>query len=176
MSHANLPPSRSKRSPKADRRRFGHAQLDHILDPYKRVEKLHEPTVCPQCGAVYSNGRWQWLSAPEQAEKVLCQACHRINDRFPAGIVTLSGKLVAAHKDEMINLARNQESAERTDHPLNRIISVESEGADQVVISTTDIHLPRRIGRAMSRAYHGEANEHFDENGYFVRVNWHGGD
>jgi len=173
MSRANPPSKGSPRNPKADNRRWGHAQLDHILDPYKRTGKLHEPTVCPQCGAVYSNGRWQWMSAPEGAEKVLCQACHRINDRFPAGVVTLSGKLVEAHKDEMVHLAKNQENAERPEHPLNRIISIESEGPDRVVISTTDIHLPRRIGRAMSRAYHGEMNEHFDENGYFVRVNWH---
>jgi hypothetical protein len=36
-----------------DRRIAGHAQQDHILDPYQGKKKLHEGTVCPQCGAVY---------------------------------------------------------------------------------------------------------------------------
>jgi hypothetical protein len=38
--------------------------------------------------------------------------------------------------------------------------------------NTTDIHLPRRIGEAVKRAFHGTLDEHFDEGGYFVRVNW----
>lgn len=173
MSSANKRTPVPQRSPKADKRRWGRAQQDHIIDPYKRTKKLHEPTLCPQCGAVYSQGRWQWLPAPEAAHKVLCQACHRINDRFPAGIVTLSGKLVEIHGDEMMHIAKNQEHAEREEHPLNRIIGFEKEAPNRIAISTTDIHLPHRIARAVSRAYHGEMSEHFDEDGYFVRINWH---
>ncbi|MGE5540513.1 MAG: BCAM0308 family protein [Gemmatimonas sp.] len=160
-------------SAKEDNRRWGRAQQDHIVDPYRRTKKLHEPTVCPQCGAVYSRGRWQWTAAPADAERELCQACHRINDRFPAGVVTLSGTAVAAHRDELVHIARNQEEAERAEHPLNRIISIETETPDRIVISTTDIHLPHRIGRAVTRAHRGEMKEHFDEGGYFVRLDWH---
>lgn len=157
---------------KTGRRRWGRSQKDHILDPYKSTTKMHEPTVCPQCGAVYQHGRWQWMQRPEGAETTLCQACHRINDHYPAGIVTLSGPLVAAEKDEIIRLARHQEQAEKPEHPLNRIMSVEEEASDRLAISTTDIHLPRRIGEAMKRAYKGDLSEHFDEGGYFVRVIW----
>lgn len=38
------------------RRIAGYAQRDHILDPYQGKKKLHEGTVCPQCGAVISWG------------------------------------------------------------------------------------------------------------------------
>ena len=41
-----------------------------------------------------------------------------------------------------------------------------------IVIQTTDIHLPRRIGEAAERAFHGSLEEQFDERGYFVRVDW----
>jgi len=44
--------------------------------------------------------------------------------------------------------------------------------ADRLVISTTDIHLPRRIAAAVKRAYDGSLKEHFDEGGYFVRIDW----
>ena len=64
-----------------------------------------------------------------------------------------------------------QEEAEKNEHPLNRIISVEDD-AQGVVINTTDIHLPRRIGEAVKRAFHGEIEDHFEKDGYFVRVDW----
>jgi hypothetical protein len=103
---------------------------------------------------------------------MFCPACRRINDHNPAGVLTLAGPFVSRHKDEMIRLARNQEQAERPEHPLNRIMDIEDEAPDRLVISTTDIHLPRRIGEAVSRAYHGTMAEHFDEDGYFVRIDW----
>jgi hypothetical protein len=154
------------------RRRFGRSQWDHILDPYKRVHKLDEPTVCPQCGAVYHEARWHWAPRPVDAHEELCQACHRINDKYPAGVVTLTGSIVQHQKAEITALVHHQEQAEKKEHPLNRIMSI-LETADSVVINTTDIHLPMRIGRAIKRAFHGELNHHFDEHGYFLRVNWH---
>jgi hypothetical protein len=71
----------------------------------------------------------------------------------------------------MIHLVRHQEEAEKPEHPLNRIISV-VEDAEGIVVNTTDIHLPRRIGEAIKRAFHGSLEENFDEDAYFVRINW----
>ena len=41
-----------------------------------------------------------------------------------------------------------------------------------LVISTTDTHLPRRIGGALKHAYHGELGLHYDQDEDFVRVTW----
>ena len=173
MGRSNVPSAPPASDHKSNRRRWGRAQQDHILDPYKWSAKASEPAACPQCGAVYQHGRWQWTERPDGAEELLCQACHRINDRYPAGVVTLTGSFIAAHKQEMIRLVHNQEAAERPEHPLNRVMAIEDDAPDRLVVSTTDIHLPRRIGEAVTRAYHGSLTEHFDESGYFVRVNWH---
>jgi hypothetical protein len=153
------------------RRRWGRAQDDRIPDPYKEKQKLQEPSVCSQCGAVFHEGRWHWAARPEGAQEALCHACHRIKDDYPAGIVTLSGPVVAQHRAEIVQLARHQEESEKKEHPMNRIMAIE-EGPDQLTIKTTDIHLPRRIGDAMKRAYHGKLATHFDEQGYFARVTW----
>jgi hypothetical protein len=83
----------------------------------------------------------------------------------------LRGDFAREHKDEMISLARHQEAAEKKEHPLNRIISIEDD-ARGIMINTTDIHLPRRIGEAVTRAFHGEIEDHFEKDGYFVRVTW----
>ena len=172
MSPSHVPPDRATAPNRSGRRRFGRAQRDNISDPYKLTGKLHEPTYCTQCGAIYDRGRWHWAPRPEAAQALLCQACHRINDRFPAGILTLTGKLVAEHKDEIVRLIRHEEQAEKADHPLNRIMDIDDKVSDRLEVSTTDIHLPHRIANAMRHAFKGEFTEHFDEGGYFVRVNW----
>ncbi|NIW24769.1 MAG: ATPase [Gammaproteobacteria bacterium] len=141
-------------------------------DPYKLRGKLKEPTVCPQCGASYRNGRWTWDEAPSgEAKRQLCQACQRINDRYPAGELAIGGRFVAEHRDEILNLAKNIEEAERAAHPLNRIMSIDDVD-DGLLITTTDIHLPRRIAEALDNAWNGELDMHYDEEGYFVRLNW----
>jgi hypothetical protein len=167
MKQSNLGPQR----PRTTRRIAGHAQQDHVLDPYQAQKKLNDGTVCPQCGAVYRDGRWRWEARAKGAVEELCAACRRINDKFPAGIVTLRGDFAREHKEAMVQLARHQEEIEKKEHPLNRIISIE-EDVLGIVINTTDIHLPRRIGETVKRAFHGKLEAHFEEDGYFVRVNW----
>jgi hypothetical protein len=166
---------RSQRQPNpgggSGRRIAGRAQRDRILDPYESQRKPHEPASCPQCGAVYRHGRWQWSPAPEAAHAHLCPACHRTAEHLPAGIVTLH-RLPPRLTDQVIGLVRNEEAAEKSEHALNRVIAIEEADGD-LVVSTTDIHLPRRIGEALKRAYHGELDMHFDDDGYFARVDWH---
>jgi len=155
----------------AGRRRWGRAQSPEIEDPYKARAKPAEPSYCPACDAVFHKGRWQWAPRLAGASAVTCHACHRIKDDFPAGILTLSGAFVAAHRPDLLSLARHQEELEKQEHPQNRIMSIE-EGGDRLVISTTDIHLPWRIGEALRRAFRGKLDFNYDQDGYFVRVDW----
>jgi NMD protein affecting ribosome stability and mRNA decay len=145
---------------------------EHIHDPYKLRRKLPEPTRCPQCGAVYQGGRWAWSKAPvPEAHEETCQACHRINDKYPAGEVQLHGSFVVAHGDEITRLARNAEQAENAEHPENRIMTIENRD-DGMVITTTDVHLPHRIGHLLEETWEGHLAVHYDEEGYFSRVEW----
>lgn len=145
---------------------------DRIADPYKRVAKLAQPVECPGCGAVFQRGRWRWTSRHlKSAAREFCQACRRVQDDYPAGIMTLRGGFVLAHLPEILGVARNEEKAEMADHPMHRIMAVE-EKRDGIVIKTTDIHLPGRIGRALVRACKGELDLKFDKGAYFVRADW----
>ncbi|MDH3597416.1 MAG: BCAM0308 family protein [Rhodospirillales bacterium] len=156
-----------RRTPRMDRR-----LREHVHDPYKTRLKLKEPTVCPECGAVFHQGRWQWAAhPPADANEEMCQACHRTQDKYPAGTATLAGGFLDGHKEEILNLVRHQEDLEKGEHPLHRIISIEEE-AGRIVVSTTDIHLPRRIGEAVHHAYQGDLDLHYEEEAYFLRVNW----
>jgi len=144
---------------------------ERVHDPYKTRLKLTEPTVCPDCGAVYRQGRWNWAPAAPGANEVRCQACHRTRDGQPAGTVTLRGAFLKGHRTEILNLAHNQEAEEKAEHPLHRIMQIEDKPAE-IVITTTDIHLPRRIGEALYRAFEGHLDYHYDEESYLIRVSW----
>ncbi|MET4701682.1 NMD protein affecting ribosome stability and mRNA decay [Constrictibacter sp. MBR-5] len=153
------------------RRIAGRAQEDHVHDPYQQRQKPHEPAVCAECSAAFHHGRWQWGAAPAQAASNLCPACRRIHDDYPAGIVELEGSFLTVHKDEIVRLARHQGDLEQREHPLHRIMAVR-ERADGVEITTTDIHLPRRIGEALHHAYQGDLDYHYEDDRYFLRVRW----
>lgn len=145
---------------------------ERVHDTYKLAGKLHEPSRCPRCNAVYVNGRWTWDDAVQAPAEEVCSACHRIADNYPAGEITLSGGFLATHKDEIVSLARNIEKAENAEHPLNRIIAIR-DLASQMQITTTDVHLPRRIGKSVQSAWDGDLDIHFDEEGYFTSITWH---
>ncbi|MBN9511687.1 MAG: ATPase [Alphaproteobacteria bacterium] len=157
--------------PTSGPRRGGRAQDTGVGDPYKRTAKLQEPTVCPQCGAVYHHGRWQWAAPPPGAHSAVCQACHRVNDNFPAGILAIGGRFALRHRDEIRRIVQRQEEIEKPEHPFNRIIRLRDEPGG-IVVTTTDVHLPRRIGEALKAAYDGALTLDYDEDGYFLRARW----
>jgi hypothetical protein len=140
-------------------------------DPYQSAGKYREPTQCEDCGAVFHRGRWAWGAAPAKAEAALCPACRRIRDKLPAGRLAIEGAFFAAHRDDLLHLVRNEAALEGREHPLHRLMRVD-ETADHVEITTTDIHLPRRIGDALRNAYDGELDIRYGENEYMVRVRW----
>jgi hypothetical protein len=41
-----------------------------------------------------------------------------------------------------------------------------------IKVTTTDVHLPHRIGHALKDAWAGELVTHYDEQGYYARVTW----
>ena len=143
-----------------------------VHDSYKSKHKLSEPTLCPDCGAVYHRGRWQWGAAPEKgAHMERCPACHRIHDHFPAGYVTLGGAFFGEHRDEILHRVRHCEEAEKRDHPLERIMAIEA-NAEGTVVTTTDPHLARRIGDALYHAFKGELEYHYNKDENLLRVAW----
>jgi len=144
---------------------------ERVHDTYKLRHKLAEPTVCPECGAVYHAGRWQWSARPVGAKEALCAACQRIRDRFPAGFVEVGGSFFAEHKAELMSLLRRREEKEKADRPLARIMAV-ADTADGVLVTTTDLRLARDLGEALHRAYQGDLELHYNEGESLLRVHW----
>ncbi|HJW04007.1 MAG TPA: BCAM0308 family protein [Azospira sp.] len=144
---------------------------EKVHDSYKLRGKLKEPTVCSECGAVYHQGSWRWLPRPEAAVETICPACHRLRDHYPAGYVTLHGDRLNVLQDELLHLIRNEEQREKADHALQRIMDIEK-GEGEWLVTTTDIHLARRIGEALHQAYQGALEYHYNPEENLLRVHW----
>ncbi|MDH5185373.1 MAG: BCAM0308 family protein [Gammaproteobacteria bacterium] len=152
------------------------ARLDRLIqekrhDPYQAKAKLTEPTRCPDCGAVYHKGSWHWMVAPAGAYEAKCPACHRIEDKIPAGYLSISGEFFQQHQEEIRGLIKHIEEREKGQHPLNRIMAMEALNTG-LEITTTDMHLPRDIGVALEKAYEGELDFQYVDESNLLRVNW----
>jgi hypothetical protein len=154
-----------------DRQRRDRQIQEVVHDPYKARYKPREPAVCPTCGVVYEHGVWHWKARPEGAHEHICPACQRTKDNFPAGYVTLEGDFLAQRRDEIMHLVHNEETRTKAEHPMERILAIQQEGG-KTVVTTTDLHLARRIGDALHHAYQGALEIKYSPDEYLVRVFW----
>lgn len=144
---------------------------EHRDDPYAERAKPPEPAACPDCGAVFHHGRWRTGAAPPDAHAHLCPACRRVRERLPAGVVHIGGDFGAAEKAEYLKLIDHETKAEAADHPLERIMDIEEEDGS-LIVTTTGVHLARRIGEALQHAHRGQLAFHYNEAEHFIRVHF----
>lgn len=126
---------------------------------------------CPGCRAVFRKGRWTWGAAPAGAASLRCPACRRIREGSPAGTIALSGKFFAAHRAEVLARIRNCEAKEASRHPLERIMAVTG-GQSAALVTTTSVHLARRIAHALESAFKGSLSLHYNPQDNLLRVRW----
>ncbi len=142
-------------------------------DPYAETRKHAEGAHCPDCGAVYREGRWVWSDGPVRSgDAVLCCACRRIRDSFPAGEVRLRGGYFSRHRGEIMNLVRKTVKDAEERSPLKRMMEMVEDEAG-VVVRLTDDHLARQVAQAVHRAFKGELEVKYSDEERFVRVVWH---
>ena len=156
---------------RAPRRSHDHGVTRQPDDPYRRTAKPAEPSRCPTCKAVFAGGRWTWDEAPDDAHDELCPACRRIQDRFPAGYVTIKGEFFTEHRDEIVNLIMAREKREKAERPLQRIMAIDDK-RDGIEITTTDSHIARGIAEALHDAYKGDLKLRYSRDENLLRASW----
>lgn len=143
------------------------------MDAYQEKDGVKGGAYCG-CGAVFRNKRWfseESVTKPEGGQELVCPACRRINDRNPAGIVSLSGTFFAAHETEINNVIHNTAQAAVTKNPLGRVMEICHE-KDGVTITTTDVKLAQKIGREVFKSHGGELKFMWSHAVGPVRVAW----
>jgi len=151
--------------------------VDRTNDPYIPRKGPHEVGVCPECHAIGRKKRWyrdeaEYASlARTGAVLRRCPACRKIADGFPSGVVTLRGKFLQTHRDELLAIVRNEERRARENNPLERIMEIRG-GDGSLEILTTDEKLAQRIGREIRKACRGTVSYKWSEDAHLVRVDW----
>jgi NMD protein affecting ribosome stability and mRNA decay len=163
--------TRSKIHPAASKPRESAANKPSRRDPYASEAKLPEPSVCKKCGLSYRRGRWVRGRGTTQANPVVCPACRRIADRYPAGIVKLSGPYLREHREEIEHLIRHVEQREQRSHPLKRVMAIRTTRGG-LEVTTTDAKLAQGIGVAVRRAHQGELESDWSSVESVMRVSW----
>ena len=147
-------------------------------DPYLLKKDSHGVAYCKECRGVYKNRYWSFdeeefkrFAKSEEIDSVICPACKKINDNYPEGIVTLRGDFLQQHKDEILNLIKNEENKAKGINSLERIIEIKEDDG-KIVITTTNEKIAQRIGRGVYKAYHGEIEYKWSQDNRMLRVEW----
>lgn len=150
-----------------------------LKDPYRDDLSLPEPSLCERCQAVWRKGKWS-LDPEVRKEalrfkkphKVLCPACRRAEEGYPAGMVYLKGDFLFSHKDEILNRIKNEEAAALSKNPLDRIIRFEDMGKEGIIVETASNRLATKLGKVVEQAFGGDLLIRFSEREKLVRVYW----
>lgn len=148
-------------------------------DPYIPKKSAPSVSVCPGCRAICRTKRWFF---DEKEYKALtrkgagpvrrrCPACRKIADGFPAGLVTLRGGFLREHRQEILNLVRNEEKRAMGINPLGRILHLK-ESEEGFEVATTGEKLAQRIGREVHKACSGTVEYKWSEDSKLLRVHW----
>ena len=161
---------------KAGRRVFREGRHEQRMtavrdDSYRENAKPHDPTACPDCGAMYLKGRWTWRTKTADAVIARCPACRRIHDGLPAGYVRLRGRYARTHREALIGAVLRCEERERAEHPLQRVMAI-VDVFDGMEVTTTDAHLARGIAEAIHHAFGGELTVRYARDENLVRAVW----
>lgn len=188
MAHVNrqspAPTRRNHESalgiPNASRRKLApiRRNVEDYVDPYLPEESYPGTVICRECHAVYHNEHWSLDSRIYQEalrlpdlHYVVCPACQKLHDKQPGGIVTLTGDFVPEHREEILNLIRNEDVRARNVNPLERVMEIREDGG-QIEVTTTNEKLAQRLGRAMRRAYSGHVEYQWLDDSKQARVHW----
>ena len=166
-------------------KRYTNTAFSHRPEPHddlRTQEAPAEPIICAGCGAVYMHKRWNHsATAHTRAAKAgqpidmrICAGCQRQYSGVPHGFVHVDGTFVLSHRDDIVNLLKNETARAAEDNPLGRIIDWSTDGhTADVLLSTTTEHLAIRLGRALQKAFDGRVLYGFSHENKLAHVWWH---
>lgn len=148
-----------------------------INDPYYNQDSPKDGSYCKKCKAIYHHKHWHFDK--NEAQKlsknktgaVVCPACRKIADKFASGRVSLKGGFLRDHREEIVNLIRNEEKRASGLNPLERIIEILPNG-EGMEVTTTHEKLAQRIGKRLHSSFRGEVVYQWTPQDKMGRVYW----
>jgi hypothetical protein len=89
-----------------------------------------------------------------------------------AGIISMSGRFVTDHKQEILELVRTVEEGHRAAHPEDHLIEIKDKKDGSVVITFTSAPLARTVAETLYRAHWGELDTTYTDQRERVHITW----
>lgn len=139
---------------------------------YRRAAKAAGGLVCKDCGIIQHAGEW-YFGAPPLARLTTgrCPACRRVADKYPAGTLRVPTSFLAGRQRDVLRLVRNIAAAEKLEHPLERLMTIE-EADGHMVVTTTGIHLARALAHKLAKQFHRKPRFRYADGEELVFVEW----
>jgi NMD protein affecting ribosome stability and mRNA decay len=133
-----------------------------------------EPTVCERCGAVFSGRAWRRPRAVSAAllDRAVwrqCPACKQIHGAEYWGRVIVRGGYALANEAAIRQRVRNVAARAESTQPERRLVSVEREGTDLEVLTTSQ-KLAHRIVHELKKTFRGRASYKWSDDGSLFAV------
>lgn len=128
-----------------------------LKDPFNASHQFKEPAKCPGLWPDINSGRRQLGLVMATTHRKRCTARSGVNNRRPAGVLTLSGELYRSKRKEIVRLILKTEHDIQFRHPLERIMHIEdSEEGQMTSFNFTGTRLPQRIITELKEEYQGK--------------------
>jgi hypothetical protein len=88
------------------------------------------------------------------------------------GVLTLRGRFLSAHRDDIEHLLKNEAARAGVDNPLGRVTRWDRSAPERLVLMTTTEHLAKRLGQALRKAFDGTVRYRFSHETKFGSVTW----
>src|SRR5204862_2863875 len=122
---------------------------DHKAHPAERKMPVRDPSACERCGAIFSRKTWRRYRRvdPDTIRTIswtVCRACRQVERDEGFGKVVADGAFARANREAMEKRIRNVEQGAEFTQPEHRISSIDWDGADFEIITTSQ-RLAHRI-------------------------------
>ena len=97
----------------------------------------------------------------------------RLLNGFPAGYLHVDGIFLLSHRDELERFLRDEGDGAAVADPRSRIVAWDSTDSQRLTVATATEFLALELGRALERAFQGEARSGLSSSGKYIRVWWH---
>ena len=148
-----------------------------VQDTYYNQSLPKDGSYCKKCHAIFHHKHWYFDEEKIQellkssSDGVVCPACKKIADKFASGIVTLKGRFIRDHREEIVNLIQNEEKRAMGLNPLERIIEI-LPNKDGFEVTTTHEKLAQRIGKRLHSSFSGSVAYRWTPQDKMARVLW----
>jgi NMD protein affecting ribosome stability and mRNA decay len=134
-----------------------------------KTRRLHEPTVCARCGAVFLRKTWRHNHALndeqiERSEWGFCPACLQVAQQQGQGRVVIKGAALSQSRNAIEQRIQNVAKRASKTQPERRLVSIDARDGELEIVTTSQ-KLAHRLAHELKKAFGGRVAYNWNDDG-----------